>query len=418
MSPIFQKLIIMKKKYKLLLFLVVGLLVFPLSFKAQDLVNSKSVSLGSLRVNQIQVLGTHNSYAQPVDDQLLDYVSQVLESSKHKMFGAMSQEQLDFFNEYHPNSVSFKESLTYAHPSFEVQLNHGLRSLELDVYHDPLGGLYLNPQGYTYLQEKGITDLKAHNTNGLDEPGFKVLHIPDVDFRSQYPRFSDALKAIKKWSDNNKDHIPLFIMVEAKDASFPVFENHTKVVAYDKQAFDLLDQQISDIIGIENIITPDVVRGDYPTLNQAILNHNWPLLSQSRGKFIFMLLPSTGGVSSTDSPYVQGAANLENRIMFVQSKPTDTYGAFLLLDNAIVRQQDIQNYVKQGYLVRTRSDIDAYEAKVNDLTRAKSAFSSGAQVISTDYFSKEYNPFKNDYFVGFKNQELGFQVNPVNAHVE
>ncbi|MCC9043684.1 phosphatidylinositol-specific phospholipase C1-like protein [Myroides sp. M-43] len=367
-----------------------------------------------LRINQIQVLGTHNSYAEPVDPNLLDYVSKIVDQSKGKLLEKMSKEQLDFFNEYHPNQISFKESLFYEHPSFEVQLDSGLRSLELDVYYDSTGNRYTNPAGYEYLKSVGVKQLATHNTTDLDKPGFKVLHMADVDFRSKYPTLKLALQSIKKWSDHNADHAPLFIMIEAKDSNWPLFKNPTEVLKYDERAFDLLDQEIVDIIGRDKLITPDDLRGSYKTLKQAMANNNWPLMSESKGKVLFMLLPSTGGVNQGESAYVYNRPNLEGRIMFVQSKPTDSYGVFLLLDNAIVRQEDIKEYVSKGYLVRTRSDIDTYEAKVNDDTRAKAAFSSGAQVISTDFFSKDHNPYRSGYFIELPDNLKQVRINPVN----
>ncbi|MDM1458067.1 hypothetical protein HX025_15645 [Myroides odoratimimus] len=367
-----------------------------------------------LRINQIQVLGTHNSYAEPVDPNLLVYVSKIVDQSKGKLLEGMTKEQLDFFKEYHPNEISFKESLFYEHPSFEIQLDSGLRSLELDVYYDSTGNRYTNPAGYEYLKTVGVKQLAKHNITDLDKPGFKVLHMADVDFRSKYPTLKLALQSIKKWSDQHVDHIPLFIMIEAKDSNWPLFKNPTEVLKYDEYAFDLLDQEIVDIIGREKLITPDDLRGNYKTLKEAVANHNWPLVSQSKGKLLFMLLPSTGGVNQGESAYVHNRPNLEGRIMFVQSKPTDTYGVFLLLDNAIVRQEDIKEYVTKGYLVRTRSDIDTYEAKVNDHTRSKAAFSSGAQVISTDFFSKVYNPYRSEYFVELPDNLKQVRINPVN----
>lgn len=404
----------MMNKFTAIIYLNITFFVTSLVTNA----NAQSKLSNDIRINQIQVLGTHNSYALPVDDKLLEYVSEVVAGFKSKMFESMDKKALELFNEYHPNQVSFKESLTYDHPSFQEQLEAGLRSLELDVYYDTTGNRFLKPRGYDYLTKQGLDNLAGHNTQDLDKPGFKVLHIPDVDFRSKYPTLKLALQEVKKWSNNNKSHVPIFILIEAKDSNFPIFDNPTAVLKYDAKAFDLLDKEIIDVIGRENIITPDDVKGNYSTLKQAVLNHNWPLLSQSRGKFVFLLLPSTAGINQGSNPYVENRPNLENRVMFVQSTPNDSYGAFLLLDNAIVRQEQIKEYVKQGYLVRTRADIDAYEAKINDKTRAKAAFSSGAQVISTDYFSKKYNPFNNDYFVELPQHAHQMIVNPINYKIE
>lgn len=393
---------------------MVGGLLFSLALYSQVKPKQDSKLPSNLKVNQIQVLGTHNSYAQPVDPNLIEYVSKIVDQSKGKMFEGMSKEQLEFFKEYHPNTISFKESLMYDHPSFNEQLDYGLRSLELDVYYDPTGNRFNKPAGYEYLKSVGVNNLASHNTTDLDKPGFKVLHMADIDFRSKYPTLKLALQQIKNWSESNPEHIPLFIMIEAKDANWPLFKNSTEVLKYDETAFDLLDQEIVNSIGREKLITPDDVRGNYKTLKEAVLNNNWPLLSASRGKMLFMLLPSTGGVNQEEPVYVKNRPNLEKRIMFVQSKPTDTYGAFLLLDNAIVRQEEIKDFVRQGYLVRTRSDIDTYEAKVNDSTRAKAAFSSGAQVISTDFFSKEHNPYQSGYFVELPDHLKQVRINPVN----
>lgn len=367
-----------------------------------------------IKINQIQVLGTHNSYAQPVDSNLLEYANKLTEKLKSKMLEGKSREELAFFKEYHPNDVTLKESLNYDQPSFDIQLNNGVRSLEIDVYHDPTGNRFINPAGIEYLKSQGQQEFATHNKEGLDQPGYKVLHIADLDFRSKYPTLKIALQNIKTWSDNNPSHIPLFILIEAKDSSWPLFKNPTQVLKLNEEAFDILDKEILEVIGRDKIITPYDVRANYPTLRDAITNQNWPLVSDARGKFVFMLLPSSAGASNEEPIYARNRPNLENRVMFVQSKPTDSFGAFLLIDNAIVRQEDIKEYVKKGYLVRSRSDIDTYEAKVNDKTRAKAAFSSGAQVISTDYLSTDYNPYNTPYYITLPDNKKEVRINPIN----
>lgn len=351
------------------------------------------------KINEIQVLGTHNSYALPVDSVLLRYGSSLFEELKYRFLGTMSESERDFYREYHPNEVTMEDGLRYNHPDFITQLDCGVRSLEVDVYYDPSGGRFDKPAGYEFLKSKGIRELAAFNTEGLDKPGFKVLHIADFDFRTHYPTLEQALLALKTWSDRHPDHIPIFVMVEAKDKGISLFPNSAEVLPFDREAFDALDREIIDILGKDKLITPDQVRGTYSTLREAVLAKNWPTVEESRGKMVFLLLPTGAGIGAGTSPYVEGSPNLEDRVMFVQSQPDDSFGAFLLLDNAIVRQQDIQTYVKQGYLVRTRADIETYEAKINDLTRAEAAFSSGAQIISTDFFDRRGNTFGTDYFV-------------------
>jgi hypothetical protein len=164
-------------------------------------------------------------------------------------------------------------------------------------------------------------------------------------------------------------------------------------------------------MGRNKLITPDDVRGNYTSLEQAVLAQNYPTVEASRGKFIFLMLPAID--ESMAKMYWSGRPSLEGRTMFVRSTPGTPRSAFLLLDNALMRQEEIQQRVKQGYIVRTRTDIETYEAKVNDYTRANAAFKSGAQVISTDFF-RPGNRYGTDYFVQMPNGKVA-RCNPVNA---
>jgi hypothetical protein len=78
-----------------------------------------------------------------------------------------------------------------------------------------------------------------------------------------------------------------------------------------------------------------------------------------------------------------------------------------------MRKNKIQDAVKKDYLVRTRSDIDTYEAKVNDKARSLAAFESGALVVSTDYF-KPRNGYKTDYYIVLPGAQPA-RINPLNG---
>lgn len=352
----------------------------------------------NVRINQLQIVGTHNSYAQPADPKVLDLVTPIINGMMQKYSNMMSEEQKAKFKEYHPYGMDLKEGLNYNHPDFTEQLNANLRGLEIDVYYDPEGNRFSHPATYEILKAKGVTDLAPFNTKGLDQPGFKVLHMADIDFRTHYPTLKDALIALKTWSDQHPDHTPVFMMIEAKDSGFPILENSTKVLPFDKKAYDDLDGEIVKYLGKDKIITPKEVQGKYHTLKEAVTHNNWPKLNDSKGKFIFMLLPgSAGTLSSKNNPYLIDGS-LKERVMFLNSEPDDSFAGFILRDNAIVRQKEIQDLVKQGFIVRTRSDIETYEAKTNDFTRSKAAFSSSAQVISTDFF-RSGNTYETSYFV-------------------
>lgn len=399
-----------------LLFTIIALFACETTTQTSSVATLPSLPANlNLKLNQIQLLGTHNSYAMPLDSNILSYLDPLIAKQMEQFLANMSEDARARYEEYHPNQVTMSEALAYDHPDFPTQLDAGIRSLELDVYHDPAGGRFMKPAAYEFLQNQGKTDLLPLDTNGLSQAGFKVLHMADVDFRTHYPTFVGALQTLKSWSEAHPRHIPLFIMIEAKDRSTPMFPNPTEVLPFDQKAFDHLDSVVFSILGKENMIIPDDVRGNYATLEEAVKAQNWPLLSESLGKFVFMLLPTTAGLI-TETPYVNGRPSLEGRAMFLLSDPGFPHSAFLLVDNAVMRKESIQEQVKQGYIVRSRSDIETYEAKVNDMSRAKAAFESGAQVISTDFF-RPGNPYGTDYVVELPGGG-DVRCNPVNGGCE
>ena len=106
-----------------------------------------------LHLNQIQIIGTHNSYHLRPSRNLL-----MLPQGK---------------------------SLDYGHAPIYQQLDAGVRSLALDIY-------------------------KSGDT-------FRVLHFPGWDERSNCENLKECLGEITRWSDHNPEHIPLIVFIEIKD---------------------------------------------------------------------------------------------------------------------------------------------------------------------------------------------------------
>jgi hypothetical protein len=367
-----------------------------------------------LKLNQIQILGTHNSYALGIDPALMARAEPMMQALFAQMTGRMNPEQVAEFREQHPNDVPWGQGLRYAYPEgLQAQLDAGVRNIEIDVNRDPEGGRFLNPAGYAFLEQQGLKrqSLAPHDKTGLDQPGYKVLHIADLDFRSSCNLLSSCLRELNDWSNAHAGHSPIFVLLEAKDQSVPLFANATKVLTFDKAAYDQLDAEILSVIPRTRIVAPDDVRGNYPTLEAAVRAGAWPTLASARGKFVFLLITAldTGRLSG----YREGRPNLEGRVAFLRSTPGEDHAAFLLLDNAIVRQEEIARRVREGYLVRTRADIETYEAKANDLTRATAAFASGAQIVSTDFY-RAGNAFGTDYVVKLPGGG-DWRCNPINV---
>lgn len=363
--------------YKLLLVLTAGtaLATSAMAVEAPDLSDQ-------LKINQIQVLGTHNSYHAAVDPHILQMMDGRL-PSMGKIVSSLPETARRQFLIDHPNDVTFSQALDYSHPTLTRQLDLGVRGLEIDVNPDPEGGAYSDPAAYRILRAQGVSDVLTFDPAKVSGPGLKVLHMPDVDFRSTCPTFRNCISEIRAWSDGHPGHIPIFVMIEAKVKSFPILPGSKPAPAFTRETYDEIDRTILDGIPRERIITPDDVRGQYPTLEAAVLAGAWPTLGSARGKIMFLLMTATGHDGA--APYLIDHPGLKGRIAFMDSQPGQAHAAFILDDNAVARGQEIKDEVKKGYFVRTRSDIETYEARINDLGRAKAAFASGGQIVSTDY---------------------------------
>lgn len=362
----------------------------------------------STPINRIQVLGTHNSYSIGVDPRILAMLDQRL-PSMGKLLTSIPEAARREFAIAHPNDVTFSEALSYRHPTLTEQLDLGVRGLEIDVNADPQGGAYADPAAYRILRAQGVTDLLPFDPAPLRAPGVKVLHMADIDFRSSCPTFRRCLAEMKTWSDAHRRHVPIFVMVEAKVQSLSILPGSAKVPPFTPATYDEIDRTIAEVIGRRDVITPDDVRGSYPTLEQAVLAGHWPTLGRACGKFIFMLSTATGHDGA--SMYLTGHPGLKGRMAFLDSQPGQPYAAFILDDNALARGAEIRDEVRKGYLVRSRADIETYEAKANDMTRADATFASGAQVVSTD-FERPGNHYGTPYVVRLPGGEAA-RVAPV-----
>lgn len=366
------------------------------------------------RLNQIQVIGTHNSYSQPADPRVFSVMKPMLQPMLDRVFSSLPAEAMAVLRDEHPNPIfeDLQSGLEYIHPPIEAQLRAGLRSLEFDLNVDHEGGRFSNPLPYRVLREQGAKDLAPLYDQALAEPGLKVMHAVDVDFRSHCPTFRLCLQQVRAWSDANPGHSPVFILLEPKFQSLAAFApGATPLDPFDARAFAEMDASITEVMGRERVITPDDVRGGHDTLEAAALDGGWPTLEEARGKIVFLMIVP-GLNLATFAPYMEGHPNLEGRMAFVQGRPGMPHAAFVMIDNVLTHGNEIRDLVSRGYLVRTRSDIDTGEARTNDVARRDAALASGAQIISTDYpFAP--NIFANDYVV--RPFPGGSRANPVSS---
>ncbi len=329
-----------------------------------------------LKMNETQVIGSHNSYKIGIEKPLMDLIL----SENPKAIG-----------------------LEYTHIPINQQLDLGLRSLEIDALYDPEGGRYANPKGLEMMRAQGVQS-KAYNAEPMKDPGFKVLHVPDIDFRTHCATFKLCLYDIRDWSRSHIDHLPIIITINPKSSGVdrPGF---AKVIPFDKKVLDALDKEIFEVFASDDLITPKQVKGKHKTLREAIVEKGWPSLAQARGKILFVL---DADKELTDL-YMQGDDAYATP-MFVNANADNPHAAFLIMNNPIEQEKAIAEYVKQGFMVRTRSDADTREARTGDKSRFEAAIRSGAQVISTDYYQKLLSPNK-DFEIVFDGKYS--QCNPV-----
>jgi hypothetical protein len=342
-----------------------------------------------VHLNELQVLGSHNSYhIQPAPG--LDAVLRLF-------------------------SPETADSLEYTHLPLDEQFEfQGIRQIELDVFVDaPEGGLYAAPLGPVIVESFGLPPGPNFDPEGLmHEPGLKVLHVQEIDFRSTCLTFVRCLQVIQTWSAEHPGHLPILVLVEAKDD--PIDDPGFGFVIppeFDAAALDAVDAEIRSVFPPEQLLTPDDVRGNRPTLEKAVVKDGWPTLARARGRVLFAL-------DNTDvkkARYVAGHPSLRGRVMFTSSPPGEPEAAFVKVNGPIGNLERIQELVAQGFIVRTRADADTFDARPPvDTTRRDAALESGAQFVSTDYPDLETNPFGTDYFVEIPDGMPG-RCNPINA---
>jgi len=330
-----------------------------------------------VRINEIQMIGTHNSYHAGLPPS----AGKLLREKNPKVFAA----------------------LNYRHPSLTTQLNEGVRQMEIDVFADPEGGLYSHPYIERMVAAAGLPPDPPYNQNGvMDKPGFKVMHRQDIDQRSVCEPFTDCLAEIQVWSKAHPRHLPIFLLIETKQRPLKVKFPSVQPIPFTSAVFDVLDRAILSVFPVDELITPDDVRGRYPTLNAAVRAGQWPTLAKARGKIVFLM-----DQRPMEPLYTEGHPSLRGRVLFTNGTPGEPDAAFTEANGA--SPEVINELVREGYLVRTRTD-GAAQARYDDTRRRDAMKRTGAQILSTDYPRGE--AARSGYVVEFSGGAL-VRCNPV-----
>jgi hypothetical protein len=318
--------------------LVISLLTAPLSgclgLVGDDTGGPEEDILTPLRINHLQMKGTHNSY------------------------------------HLAPNGPTIRQ-YDYSHEPLEVQAeDFSVRQFELDIWWSPGQNL----QVYHNQYDRGTT------CQTLDQ----------------------CLADLLTWSQANPSHVPLMIWIEPKEWTWTTTDT-TTIIGVQNMLEDI-EQDLAAAWPRQAVITPDDVRGSHANVSTAVTTDGWPLLEESRGKVMFILL--AGGDLRAD--YHSQHPNLEGALMFTMSAEDTPEAAIFSNTNPEGDGERIQRLVEEGYIVRSRADnAEDGEADNNETARLEEAIAVGAHTISTDYPAKVDDI---DYWVN-----LSIGCNPISA---
>jgi hypothetical protein len=348
--------------------------------------DAQRVGQGGVRMNEIQVIGTHNSYKREVSE------------AEQAAYDAAINTPGDY-----------DQFLAYSHaPLFDQFDAQDVRGLELDLFPDPEGGLYAEP---LIRRAVGLGPLPDP---AWREPGIKTFHIADVDYNTTCVQFRSCLREIERFSDANPRHVPLLILLELKGSDRRIVAaGGVTAPPWDAGNLDALDAEIRSVFDEEDMVTPDDVRRPGLTLEQSVRQYGWPTLRASRGKVAFLLDNEPGAIRTA---YTAGRRSLEGRVLFTNSRAGQADGAFIKRNDPLgANQQEIQDLVAAGYLVRTRSDLPLTTVLSGDRTLLEAALGSGAHVVSTDFPSVGMAArYDSDYVARLPERGVA-RCNPVNA---
>lgn len=278
-----------------------------------------------VKLNEIAVMGTHNSY------QLLGTLPKrgLMKTLQIISFGAVE------------NKAVFEMD------TFTEQLEQGIRNLEIDI---------------ETVDDEG-------------DVSFIVTHKAIIDNVSSAYNLAKGLEEIAMWSDNNPGHLPVYLLIEPKDdvPSINNMKNFSLEYALE------LDKVLRQVLG-DRLFTPQQVMGDYESFEEMRKADGWPTLKESAGKIIVLL-----HTCDVTQKYIDTDTSIKTQAMFPMllfgdiDKP---YASFILDNDPVIASENNKKTVDENNLmVRTRADD--YPDFSDE--RYKSADNCGSHIITTDY---------------------------------
>lgn len=236
-----------------------------------------------LRVNDVQVLGTHNSYHVRPD-----------------------------------RSMAPDDASNYAHPPFDQQLESGIRSVEIDVQNGPDFPVY---HSIIVDQSSNCPTLAACLGTVAQWSSANPGHVPITIFVELKELPTNANPTVQQVIDD--------------------FVQQHELAPWDAATLDRLDAVVRGAFA-EQLITPDQVRRKHATLRGAITSSGWPTLAKTRGRVMVIF-----NSAKWRDTYLAGKPSLQGRAMFViatnAAQPSAAFVSVAKPDAARIRKLLRQN---------------------------------------------------------------------------
>lgn len=316
--------------------------------------------VAQIPLNETKIIASHNSYKKAPHKKVLRFLSRY----KKKLGPENDPIQID-----------------YNHALLSTQLDSfHVRGFEFDIYNDPKGGHFKKRAINRFILGQSVRSKDKR----YKIPGFKILHIPDVDFQTNYVSFKDALQEIESWSNLHSNHSTIFVNIECKNAS-PGDESKAlrrlgfrRCIPFDSIAYKNIDREIMSTISLEKIYTPAQLKAGFPSIGARLDSIGWPSVEEMQNKIIFILDGYASEYNSFSSEH----------LLFYYGDPHHENTAFVIQNDPVGNEERIQSLTTK-FIVRTRADAGTYESRNNDYRRLETVLRSGAQIISTDYYQPD-----------------------------
>ena len=238
------------------------------------------------------------------------------------------------------------------------QFEQGIRSIELDIE--------------AMEKESGIS--------------FTVMHKPVFDSATTCFDFGMALEEIVMWSNHNPNHLPISIIIEAKQDVGPVDGLKIFSIKHAEQFDNLLREKLGD-----KLLTPQDFLGEHATFEDMRNADDWMKVKDMLGKVVVILHEN-----KMTKDYVKRDETLRTQAMIpsVLYKQRNRHYAGIIIENNPKKALERQDVFESGnFMVRTRAD--SYP-KFSD-TRYERTERCTSQIITSDYVPRSVRLNKHVY---------------------